>query len=144
MASAESIVKVILHRWEYSMPIIDWADKDEIAITLRNILNGVSVELSNITPSHLLLYCSVCSCGDIETAKILMYEIMNNNKSKIKWHIANNIALYPNIINTTLSGNSYPIISDGRIAGKYNRLMEDRKNQWGCKYNSIEYWVSML
>ena len=144
MADKSMVIKVILDRWQDLVPVIHIADSDAVTQILRRKITDFVPELSQLTPDHLLLFCSACSCGNPGMAQVLLKNILMENKETCIKCLRNGEFLPVSIINTSLIDNKFPIMDTKVAKDIYLKKWDEQKISDGNACDKAYYWEEII
>ena len=144
MDNKEMVINIILTRWANNISISDVAAEDAITSILRHRLNITIPEVSAVVPDHLLMYCSICSCGNPGSAQILLKNILVGNKERIRQAMKLKVMLRSDAIEPSLEDFKYPIFTNPNVKNKYKRLWDRQKINGQNLCDTREFWTEIL
>ena len=144
MADKVMIIQIILNRWQKLVPVINAADSDAITQILRKKITAFVPELSYITPDHLLMYCSSCSCGNPGLAQVLLKDILMTNRDTCIDCLRNNRFLPVSIIDATLIDDQHPIMDNKNAREVYMKKWDSQKTPNGNACDTADYWKEII
>ena len=144
MADKSMVIQIILNRWQNLVPVMHVADSDAITQILRKKITAFVPELSYITPDHLLLYCSSCSCGNPGMEQVLLKEILITNKDTCIECLKNNTFLPVSIIDSSLIDGQYPIMDTKAAREVYLKKWDAQKTLDGNACDTAAYWKEVI